>query len=155
MWRSAPPPPSPRPPASDVMMRNTYVKSLVSLLGPSYVKCTSHTLEKCTNHTKATHTRQSSHQEPLAFRLPACLPSYLAASAQGTHKCLNPECLFRHLQAGRESQASPTRVCHRNPLPYLTESVYNVVLQKSISTQIRRLILSISKVDDFVEESTF
>ena len=41
----------------------------------------------------------------------------------------------------------------------LTKSVYKVVLQKSISAQIRRLILYISNnkghVDGFVEELTF
>ena len=46
-----------------------------------------------------------------------------------------------------------------NPQPYLTESVFKIVLQKSTPAQIRQLILYISNnnglVDRFVGEFTF
>ena len=43
--------------------------------------------------------------------------------------------------------------------PYLTERVYNVVVQKSIAAQVRQLIIHIrnnkGSVDEFVRELTF
>ena len=59
-----------------------------------------------------------------------------------------------------EWQAQPQELVSRSSLgSYLTESVYLVVLQKSIPAQIPQLVLHVSDnkgyVDGFVRESTF
>ena len=64
------------------------------------------------------------------------------------------------LVASQEARRAVEASGLSHPVPaYLTQSVFKVVLQKSIPTRIRQLVIYISsckgKVDDFVEELTY